>query len=205
MNHNRLQTSIDTEKKYVKMKQDVYEHLAKTFLDKKKKKKSLKNKNLWFIAIPLILFFIVFSYVLGIILVKNKVFLKSIYIAQDKTPVILEYDFTPLGISKIKAISFNLANTDLSGYKFFDISIRTEQKTQPDSTIKIEIENSLLEKDTKYISGINSGWQKFSLPLSDFKLISDWASVKAVSFTVEDWNVSSKKNKVFIDDIRFVE
>ena len=28
----------DIEKKYVRMKQDVYEHLAKTFLDKKDKK-----------------------------------------------------------------------------------------------------------------------------------------------------------------------
>ena len=73
------------------------------------------------------------------------------------------------------------------------------------STVKVQIENSLLEKDTQYIPGINVRWQKISLPLANFKLIKDWSGVKSLAFIIEDWNVSIKKDSVIIDDIHFME
>ncbi|MDD5618106.1 MAG: hypothetical protein PHG69_03340 [Candidatus Omnitrophica bacterium] len=185
------------------MKQDVYEHLAKTFLDKKKRKK--RDKNLWVVIAISVIASIVLLSATTFILTKKKFFSRSLYVLNDKAPTLIEYDFTTLGNSKTKALSFNLNNIDLSKYHFINLSIRTQENTKINSTLKVQIENSLLEKDAQYISGINTKWQRASLPLDNFKLIKDWSKVKTLTFVVEDWNVSSKKNSVIIDDIHFAE
>ncbi|MDD5005808.1 MAG: hypothetical protein PHS93_04815 [Candidatus Omnitrophica bacterium] len=185
------------------MKQDVYEHLAKTFIDKKVKQKP-KRKILWILAafsIICVVMFLASNY----FLVEKRIFSKSLYLLHDKTPIVIKYDFTSLGNSKVKALSFNLDNLDLSGYHFLTLSIRTEEKTKIDSTIKVQIENSLLEKDAEYISGINSKWRRFVLPLADFKLVKDWSQIKTLTFMVEDWNVTDKNDKILIDEVRFTE
>ena len=198
-------TGVDTEKKYVKMKQDVYEHLAKTFLDKKKKKKISKRTLRNFLISVIIIFCLIAFYVLGSFISRKNIFEKSLYIIYDKTPVLIECDFILPGNSKTKALSLNLNKIDLNEYNFLNLSVRTGEKTKLDSTIKVQIENSLLEKDAEYISGINKKWSDFSLPLVNFEMIKDWKSIESITFEVEDWNVARKKIKIFIDDVRFVE
>lgn len=194
---------LEVERKHVRMKQDVYEHLAKTFLDKKKSKKS--DKKLWFVLAASSIVFILLLSVGTVFLTKKKFFLRSLYVLNDKAPTLIEYDFTTLGNSKTKALSFNLNNIDLSKYNFINLSIRTQENTKVSSTLKVQIENSLLEKDAQYIPGINNKWQRVSLRLDNFKLIKDWSKVRTLTFVVEDWNVSGKKNSVIIDDIHFAE
>jgi len=196
---------VDTEKKYVKMKQDVYEHLAKTFLDKKKKKKISKRTLRNFLVSIIIVLCLTAFYLLGSFINRKDIFEKSLYIIYDKTPVLIECDFTLPGDSKTKVLSLNLNRIGLNEYNFLDLSVRTGEKTKLDSTIKVQIENSLLEKDSEYISGINKKWSDFSLPLVNFEMIKDWSSIKSITFEVEDWNVASRKIKIFIDDVRFVE
>lgn len=197
------QTNIDIDKKYVRMKKDVYEHLAKTFLDKKNKK-SLKKKNQTNYIVALIVFCIIF-FLLRYVGSGKNVFSKSLYLIQDKTPIAIEYDFSMLGSAKTRVLSFNLNNVDINGFNFLKLSLRTEDKTKTVTTIKVQIENSLLEKDSQYLSGINNRWRHFSLPLRNFKLINEWKSVKSLTFIVEDWNVSSKKGKIYIDEVSFAE
>lgn len=196
-------TVVDARRKHDRMKQDVYEHLAKTFLDKKKNKKPAKK--IWVLVVILAVVFFLLLFTTTLFLTKRKFFSRSLYILNDNVPTLIEYDFTSLGDSKIKALSFNLNNIDLNGYNFLDLSVRTQENTKISSTLKVQIENSLLEKDAQYISGINERWQKFSLALDNFKLIKDWSKIKTLTFVVEDWNVSSKKNSIIIDDIHFVE
>lgn len=197
-----VQTNIDIDKKYVRMKKDIYEHLAKTFLDKKKSQKNNKREILIFFAF---IAFCAMFYALRNTAVGKSVFSKSLYIIQDKTPIAVEYDFSVLGIARTKALSFDLNNINLSGFNYLEMSLRTADKTKTDTVIKVQAENSLLEKDAQYLSGINSSWRKFRLPLKNFKLINEWKSVKCLTFVVEDWNVSDRKGKIYIDDVRFVE
>jgi len=196
-------TTVDTEKKHIRMRQDVYEHLAKVFLDKKKKKKP--DKKILFITAVLSIGCLLLLSITAVFLTKRKFFARSLYVLNSNTPTLIEYDFRSLGSAKTKAISFNLGNIDLSKYRFLDLSIRSQENAKVNSTIKVQIENFLLEKDTQYISGINAKWKKVSLGLDNFRLIKDWSQVKSLTFTVEDWNVSSKKNTIIIDDIRFIE
>lgn len=199
-----VNTNIDIDKKYVKMKQDVYEHLAKTFLDKRIKKNAKKKNQRIPVVVAIILSFALFYILVSLATGKN-VFSKSLYVISDKTPILIEYDFSVLGGSKTSVLSFNLNNINLSGFNFLEVSFKTDKKTKIDSTIKVKIENSFLEKDAQYLSGINNKWKVISLPLRNFYFISDWKSIKTLTFVVEDWNVSSNKGKIYIDDVRFIK
>lgn len=195
-----IYTNVDTQKKYVKMKPEVYEHLAKTFLDRKNKKIKF-----WIIfSIFFISCFIIFL-IIGAHVTKRKVFGKSLRVVSDKIPIVIEYDFTSLGSAKLRTLTFNLYDVDLSDYNLLNLSIRSGQKSDIDSTIKVEIENSFLEKDIQYLTGINNTWKRFSLPLKNFKSIINWSSIKSLTFTVEDWNAGNKKDKIYIDEISFIE
>lgn len=185
------------------MRSDVYEHLAKTFLDKKRRV-GFNKKNLWILLILVVLLSFPLIYVLGNIFVKKNIFSRSLFVIQDAAPIVLGYDFSQLGNTKTRAISFNLNNVDLSSYNHLSLSIRTKEKTKIDSTIKVQIENSLLEKDAEYISGLNIDWQVFTLPLIKFEKIKDWTSVKALTFIVEEWNIENKKDQIYIDEVHFV-
>ena len=197
-------TTIDTKKNYVKMKKDVYEHLAKTFLDKKKKKNFSKRK-IWIAIVPVVFVLFIALLISRNLIVEKKFFSKSLYVIVDRTPVVLDYNFSGLGASKKKALSFDLDNVDLSEYSTLELSIRTGIWSKTDSTIKIQIENTLLERDIEYILGVNKNWRKFRVPLESFELIKDWSSIKNITFVVEDWNVSCKEDKILIDDVRFIE
>jgi hypothetical protein len=194
---------IDTDRKYVKMKKEVYEHLAKTFLDKKSKKVFKKNE-LWLYLNLAILAFILLFFLFGTLVFKKNVFAKNIFVMQDHMPLEIDYDFIALGDSKTKKISFDLQKLNLSGYKSLSLALRTKLKTKIDSSIRIQIENSLSEVDSEYVRGIRDRWITFSLPLSGFEKINNWDSIRSLSFLVEEWNIDSKKDSIFVDDVKFV-
>jgi len=185
------------------MKKDVYEHLAKTFLEKKQKRNVTRREILQISGIILTSFFIL-SVIFGFIFNKKVIFSKKLYAIQDKMPVDIKYDFTAPGISKVRSIAFDLDHTNLSNYAYLNLAIKSKQQSSASvATVKIQFENSRLEKDSKYISGISSKWNKFRISLKDFKLISDWKDLNNLTFIVEDWNVSNKNDGILIDDIYF--
>ena len=192
-----IHTNIDTKRNYVKMKKDVYEHLAKTFLERKNKKK-VSNKHVWIFAILIVISCLLLILQLSSLLVKKSFIGKSIYVVQDKTPIELEYDFTEIGNNKIRVISFNLSEIDLDEYNYLSLTARTKDSGKIKTTIKVQIENSLREKDSEYVSGIVSQWQAFVLPLSDFEQIKEWSKVKAINFIAEEWNTGVKRDKIYI-------
>ena len=42
------------------------------------------------------------------------------------------------------------------------------------------------------------------IPLTKFEKIGDWASIKSLTFVVEEWNVGNKMGKFYIDEVKFV-
>lgn len=199
-----IHTNIDTNRNCVKMKKDVYEHLAKTFLENKSKKK-VSNKHIWIFAILIVISCLLLIMQLSTLLAKKSFIGKSIFVIQDKTPIELEYDFTEIGNNKIRAISFNLSDIDLDEYNYLSLAARTKDGGKIKTSIRVQIENSLREKDSEYISGIVSEWQSFILPLTDFERVKDWSKVESINFVVEEWNTGVKKDKIYIDEVRFID
>jgi len=196
-------TVIDTEVKHVKMKKDVYEHLAKTFLNKKEKGKPANKKVLKFVYLGLVTCFVLIFF-LGVILARSQVFSRSLSVIQDRTPVEMDYDFSSAGGDKVRSISFNLNGINLSKYNHLSLMIRTEKETTIDSSVKVKIENTQLEKDSEYIIGIDGDWREFKVSFSKFEKIKNWSTVKSLSLVVEEWNVDNKIDKIFFDEVKFI-
>jgi len=197
---------VINEKRYVRMKPEVYEHLARTFLEKKKNKNNKKQPTITlFVSLGLLIAILVFIFVLFLTREKIGILQRSLHILLDKSPITIAYNFKNPGTDKVKAMSFSLSDIDISRYRFLDFRARLIKKTTKDSVIKVEIENAFKEKASTYLNGITWQWKRFSLPLSDFKKISDKTVISSISFVIEDWNLSDKENSLIIDEVRFTK
>lgn len=194
---------IETQRNNVRMKVDVYEHLAKTFLDKNIKKKPSKKK-IFVIVSSVIFAAMLISFVGVSLFFKMETFSKSIIIIQDKAPLVIEYNFANIGDPKTRSLSYNLDNLDLSQYKSLSLSMRTKEVSSIGSTIQVQIKNSVLEKDAVYISNINDTWQVFLIDLERFERIDDWSSIDSLTFVIDEWNVDNKVDSLIIDEVKFV-
>ena len=200
-----LQTILDKKTPPpTRMKKDVYEHLARTFLQKKQTP-LYKNKKIWTIFGIIVASLLLIVSLVAILSQESGIFSKKLSIIQDKTPISIKYDFTLPGISKVRELSFDLDNIDLSKYNNVKVVVRTLSKDKVSSTIKLQVENGRLEKDSIYIADIQNRWKKIEVPLTEFSLINDWSGVKSITLIVEDWNVSSKVDEILVDEISFVE
>ncbi|MEI6632140.1 MAG: hypothetical protein WCL25_05970 [bacterium] len=56
-----------------------------------------------------------------------------------------------------------------------------------------------------YLNNISEKWRDYRLNLSDFKGINSWTKVSELAFIVEEWNASSKKGIVYVDNIRLLK
>ena len=87
-------------------------------------------------------------------------------------------------------------------YNHIEFSLRGKEEGIP-GIIKVIVENRRNEKSAYYVQGIDFGWQRYHIPLSEFKMITDWDSVTQMSFVLESWNVTDKKGLLLIDDVHF--
>jgi len=190
------------------MRPEVYEQLARSFLVKKQTKSTQKSSRFFLIisGIAALIILIVLTVVLSFFVREKTLFVrKSLYVGLDKTPVKIPYNFNNPNSGKIKAVSFSLRDVDISKYRFLDFRVRLINKTNIGSSVKVQLENSFKEISSTYVSGVMAQWGKFSIPLSDFKRISDLSTIQSLSFMLEDWNLADKENQILIDEIRFVK
>jgi len=82
--------------------------------------------------------------------------------------------------------------------------MRTQEKSNIGSAIQVQIKNSVLEKDAEYLTDINNKWKKYLINLDKFERISDWSSIDSLTFVIDEWNVDNKKDKIFIDEVKFI-
>ena len=181
------------------MRKDEYEHLANTFFDNKKKRFKVKNIRVYASAAVIILL----TFGIGFFFAGSKKFSQSFYISSDKLPLAIAYDFSDAGKSKLRSVSFDLENIDVSRYRYLAVSARTQRKSRIDSSIRVQIQNAVLEKDSQFISGVNEKWQEHSFLLSAFKQITNWSKVGSLTFVIDEWNVGNKKDVLYIDEIHF--
>lgn len=178
------------------MKDETFDHLAEIFLSTNKKalKKSSLLKSLVFLNILLLGIIIWGVY---IYYRQDLYYSKNLVLAKDTLR--LDYDFSSL---REKELTFNFNTLDLSKYSTLVIKARS-LKDNSSENLKIEIENIYKEKDIYYLKNINSKWNKFFVPLNEFKKINDWHNIKRISFIVESWNINKKRGVIFLDYISF--
>jgi len=185
-------------------KKDIYEHLAKIYLDasSKRKKKSKFHfpllKNIFFAG--------------GVLVFGLGIFLFSVRMHRDnpsgtEIALVLNHDTVKINFNfdpaKKEVYSLNLNKLNMSAYKSLGFSVKN---AHPKETISLRVEftNAYRERSEIYFRNIPYKWQDFRVSLSDFKGINDWSEMSGVSFSVEEWNAKEKRGVVYIDNVRLL-
>lgn len=185
-------------------KKDIYEHLAKIYLDasskkKKKTKDSHKFRNLFFASLAVITILGLFSFTN--IIRSGKPVLSKVALVLYPDIVRINFNFDP---AKKEVYDIDLNKLNLTRYKSLVFSIK-KTNYKDSMYLKIEWTNIFNEKSSIYLKDIQHKWKEYELPFSDFKDISDWSEMSSLAFIVEEWNAQNKRDIILLDNIRVVK
>jgi len=195
-------------------KKDIYEHLAKIYLDaslkrKNKNRKSPTLKNLFIISIAAI-FLLAVSLIVSLTKNKNILTAKSQgnHPLNTELALVLQPDIVKLNFNfdPAKKESYTLFLNKLNAARFSTLGFSVKNVDYQDNvTLRVEFSNIFNEKSEVYIKDISHKWKDYKIPLSDFKYINDWSEMSNLSFVVEEWNVRGNKGIVYIDNVRLLK
>ena len=184
-------------------KKDIYEHLAKIYLDASSKKKKKSKAQQQFFRKPFFIIGVsvfVFGIFLSFLFNRNKPLKSEIALLLASDAVKINFHFDP---AKKETYSLNLNKLDLSRFKDLGFSVKKVNSNGMIS-LRVEFTNDFNEKSEVYFRDIPLKWQDYKIDLSKFKNIGDWSSMTQLSFIVEEWNVKEKKGIVYIDNVRLL-
>ncbi|MFA5145173.1 MAG: hypothetical protein WC723_04125 [Candidatus Omnitrophota bacterium] len=184
-------------------KKDIYEHLAKIYLDASSKKKKARNYPKF--SKNLILVSAVFVFASSLILFNNsqrkKALNSELALVLLPEAAKLNFHFDP---ARKETYSFNLNKLSLSRFKSLAFSVKKTDHRNAVS-LRVEFTTPFKERSEVYFKDIPYKWHDFRINLSEFKGISDWSEISSLSFSVEEWNAQSKKGIVYIDNVRLLK
>ena len=195
-------------------KKDIYEHLAKIYLDaslkrKKKSRKSPTFRNLFIISIAVVSLLVIS---LGLSLIKNRAI--SLAKLQSNPPLnteialVLQPDLVKINFNfdPAKKESYSLDLKKLNAVRFSTLGFSVKNAHYQDRvTLRIEFTNIFKERSEVYLRDITHKWQDFKIAFSEFKRMSDWSEMSSLSFIVEEWNTRSNKGILYLDNIRLLK
>lgn len=190
-------------------KKDIYEHLAKIYLDSSKKHKKKKKKHSDIFAARNILAAALVATIISSLLFiktilptsKRQRIVQSIALVIQPDAVKINYNFSS---AKKEIYTLQLKGLNLSEYKQLAFSAKILEAHEPVS-LRIELVNSFQEKSEVYVKDIATTWKELKIALSDFKKITNWSGTKELQFIVEEWNAKGKNNVIYIENIRFLK
>ncbi len=184
---------------------EIYDHLAQVYLGKRKEAEPRRKKHFhaWLLFNVLITLMIFSSVVYGLtaFLTRQSSLRGNVLFALHNGLVRLDYNFDE-DFSPVKTLLLSAPAIDASRYKNLQFSIRAKDPGNP-SIVKVVVENHKNETAAYYVQGVDYSWQDFRIPLREFKPITDWTSLKNISFVLESWNVEQKEGIILIDNICF--
>jgi len=183
-------------------KKDIYEHLAKIYLENTPAFKGNKSKaedykiyifaGLAVVIIVASLFLIPFSH-------NPSNSQSTLVLAPD--PVRIKYRFDPI---KKESYSFDLKRLNISGYKALVFSVKKSNYSDK-IAMRVEFQSIFKERSEVYVKDVSDKWKEYTIKFSDFKTISEWAEMSGLIFGVEEWNSKDNKGIVYIDNVRFIK
>ena len=183
-------------------KKDIYEHLAKIYLEnapayKGSKAKSEDYKIYIFVGIAVI---IVVSSLFLIPFSRNPSNTQTLLILAPD-PVKINYKFDPV---KKESYSFDLKRLNIAGFKSLAFSVK-KSNFNDNISMRVEFQSIFKEHSEVYIKNVPGKWKEYTLNLSQFKEISEWAEMSGLIFSVEEWNTRDNKGIVYLDNVRFIK
>lgn len=185
-------------------KNEVYDYLAKVYLDKQPAVRESKKvfpwkRNALLLIVPSIIFLTAYFF----LKYPFKVYRAKDYylgIGISGGAVKINYYFDASGI-KTKSYKIALDGLDLRDFK--GLAFEARHLNKGNLSLRVELENSYKEISACYAGPLENKWKEFRINLGEFKAISEWNNIKSLSFVVEEWNAQAKEDSVYIDAIGF--
>jgi hypothetical protein len=186
---------------------EVYDHLAKIYLDASSKTKRKKRRKDYSRIVPglfvagtvaLLCWVIIFFFISAR---NNKLLGSNITLAFTQEALKMDSNLDP---AKKENCTLNLKNLNFKPFKTLALSVM-KAEAQRNISVRIQLVNSLKEKSEMYLRNISNRRQDYRINLADFKGISNWSKISELSFVMEEWKVSSKKGVVYIDNVRLLK
>ncbi|MCG8430932.1 MAG: hypothetical protein MJA29_07155 [Candidatus Omnitrophica bacterium] len=184
-------------------KRDIYEHLARIYLDassKKKKRVILEPRVVKSIVVASV---IVVVGITGILIYQSRgkeVFGSEVSLVLATNVLRLNFNFDP---AEKEVYTLDLKNLDVSRYKKLTFSVKKAKRNDTIS-LRVEFNNAFNEKGVVYLKDIPYQWKEYTIDLSEFSGISDWSDMTGILFAIEEWNVRDTQGVVYIDDVRLI-
>lgn len=184
-------------------KRDIYEHLARIYLDassKKKKRVILEPRVVKSIVVASV---IVVVGITGILIYQSRgkeVFGSEVSLVLATNVLRLNFNFDP---AEKEVYTLDLKNLDVSRYKKLTFSVKKAKRNDTIS-LRVEFNNAFNEKGVVYLKNIPYQWKEYTIDLSEFSGISDWSDMTGILFAIEEWNVRDTQGVVYIDDVRLI-
>lgn len=186
-------------------KRDIYEHLARIYLDgtsvksgAKKKGKSRDVRQYLFFALLAIPF---------IVLLVSAIPYRHREISRREMSLVLSTEplkiSLPLNSAKKQIYSFDLKKLSVARYKSIAFALKKSRESDK-LAVRVEFNNAYKERSEVYLYDISSKWQEYHLNLSDFGKITDWTEMESVSFILEEWNSKDGRGHLYVDNVRFL-
>lgn len=183
-------------------KKEIYEHLAKIYLDasQKKNKKVRGHPDFMNFFIFGLLFIVSFGIFSLITYQKNKSLNATFALVLQPDIAKINFNFDP---ARKEIYSVNLNKLNLSRFKALGFSVKKANFSDT-ITIRVEFTNTFKEKSAVYVRNIPHKWQSYKISFLDFKHIRDWSQMENISFIIEEWNTKEKNGVVYIDNVGFL-
>lgn len=190
-------------------KKDIYEHLAKIYLDAPLRRpqvtrppsspRTSKKIIVSIISLSAVTFIALLIAIMAVA-ARSRGFARNPLLSNVllTESVKVNFQFDP---TKKALYSFALNGMDLASYKTLEFSVR---KSAPADTLSLRVEfaNNFSEKAEIYLKDIGYRWHHYNVKLADFKSISDWSKIQSLSFIAEEWNATSKDGAFLVDNVR---
>jgi hypothetical protein len=186
-------------------KKDIYDHLAKIYLDassetSKKSRKGFPYQNLFLGLSVLVIAFswVIFAYFKPAKLKESPSGEIALVLLPDATKI--NFNFNP---AKKEVYSIELNRLNLSHFRALAFSLK-KANYYNNISVRVEFNSAFREKSEVYVKNIPYRWQDYRIELSEFKNISSWSNMRSLAFIVEEWNTKEHHGVVYIDNIRLV-
>ncbi len=185
---------------------DIYDHLAQVYLGKSAKAdvEVKKQFSAWLVInifITVIIFSSAFYGLTAFLTHRNSSLQSRVIFSLHNGPIRIEYNFSD-SFPPTKTFALDVPSMNAAKYNQIQFSIRGKEEGAP-GVVKIVVKNKRNEEASYYIQGVGLDWQEFSISLDEFKQITDWSSLRDVSFVLESWNVDTQKGLILIDNVCF--
>jgi len=185
-------------------KKDIYDHLAKIYLDAsngKKKKSRFSPEIFRNFSLAGIVLAGVFVFILSGSLKKPAPYSHELALFLQPELVKINFNFDP---AKKEVYSLNLNGLNVARFRALAFSAK-KANYRDNIALRVEFNNAFKESSHVYFRQIPYRWREFKISLLDFKSISDWSDMSSLAFIVEEWNTKEKKGAVYIDNIRLLK